>query len=223
LLVAGIVWSRLDPGAMEALWTRWLHSPASTSIAVVASELSLGVCCGLVVSLLIESITWAMNLVGVNAGYQFASTFDPNSEADSTVLPVLGQLFGGLLFFATGLYRQMVSVLLTPNAPQPFGWLSSGDFIHALSQAGSQLFVLSLRLALPVVGLLILMDLGMALMNRIHAHLNLISITFPAKMVLTLAVVVNLAGGWALLVQREAFTWSRQLLESPVTQTNRQK
>jgi flagellar biosynthetic protein FliR len=221
VLLAAILWPQMNGSSMEPLWNRWLRSPLSTSVAVVATELMLGVCSGLVVSLMIESIAWAMSLVGVNAGYQFASTFDPNSEADSAVLPVLGQLLGGLLFFASGLYRHMILVLAAPGAGLEPGWLASGEFTRVLSHAGSQLFVLSLRLALPMVGLLVLIDLGVAVMNRIHAHLNLISITFPAKMLLTLALVISLAGGWATLVQREAATWSRQLVERSLAQGKR--
>jgi flagellar biosynthetic protein FliR len=75
----------------------------------------------------------------------------------------------------------------------------------------TQLTILAMKLALPIVGLLILLDLAMALMNRIHSHLNLISITFPAKMLLTLAVAAHLLGGWSVLVQKEGASWAKQV------------
>ena len=45
---------------------------------------------------------------GAQAGYAYASTIDPNTEADSGVLLVFAQLMAGMLFFALGLDREVL-------------------------------------------------------------------------------------------------------------------
>jgi flagellar biosynthetic protein FliR len=50
-----------------------------------------------------------------------------------------------------------------------------------------------LRLALPVIALLILIDLALALLGRMQQHLQLLSMAFPAKMACALAILAALA------------------------------
>ena len=47
-------------------------------------------------------------MLGLQAGYAYASTIDPNTEADSGILLVFAQLMAGLLFFALGLDREVL-------------------------------------------------------------------------------------------------------------------
>ena len=49
-------------------------------------------------------------VMSMQAGYAFASTFDPNTQADSGVVVVLMQIVSGLLFFTTGLDREVVRI-----------------------------------------------------------------------------------------------------------------
>jgi flagellar biosynthetic protein FliR len=48
---------------------------------------------------------------------------------------------------------------------------------------------LGVRLALPVVALLLLVDIALALMGRINAQLQLLSLAFPAKMLAALLLL----------------------------------
>jgi flagellar biosynthetic protein FliR len=45
------------------------------------------------------------------------------------------------------------------------------------------------RLALPVVALLVMVDVALALLGRINAQLQLLSLAFPAKMLTTLILL----------------------------------
>jgi len=52
-----------------------------------------------------------------------------------------------------------------------------------------------LRLAFPVVALLVMVDVALALVGRVNAQLQLLSLAFPVKMALTLVVF-----GWVTLL-----------------------
>jgi flagellar biosynthetic protein FliR len=54
---------------------------------------------------------------------------------------------------------------------------------------GSDMFSTGLRLALPVTALLILVDVALALVGRINAHLQLLTLAFPVKMLLALLML----------------------------------
>ena len=63
----------------------------------------------------------AAQVMSLQAGYAFASTFDPNTQADSPVLVVFIQIAAGLLFFATGLDREVLHVFARSMETYPAG------------------------------------------------------------------------------------------------------
>ncbi len=50
---------------------------------------------------------------------------------------------------------------------------------------------MGVRLALPVVALLVMVDIALALLGRLNAQLQLLSLAFPAKMLVALLML-----GW---------------------------
>lgn len=48
------------------------------------------------------------------------------------------------------------------------------------------LFTVGARLALPVVALLVMVDVALALLGRLNQQLQLLSLAFPAKMLIAL-------------------------------------
>ncbi len=53
-------------------------------------------------------------------------------------------------------------------------------------------FTTALRIALPVLGLLLLVDIAFALFGKLHGHLQMSFLAFPAKMLATLAILALL-------------------------------
>src|SRR5205814_2218025 len=72
------------------------------------SEAAFGLTVGLAVAFLAEALMFAAQLVSTQAGFSYASTVDPTTQADSSVMAVFGQLGAGLLFFALGLDRHIL-------------------------------------------------------------------------------------------------------------------
>jgi flagellar biosynthetic protein FliR len=177
----------LDGGLIE-LWTL---------LERMAVEAGFGVAIGLVVALLSEAFTLAMQLLGIHAGYGYASTIDPNTEADSGVLVVLAQLSAWLLFLAFGMERHVIRALARSLETHPAGVSAimgaiSPEARGAVLSLGSSVIAAALRLALPVIGLLLLVDIAFALFGRLHAQLQMHSLAFPAKMLATLGMLAAL-------------------------------
>jgi flagellar biosynthetic protein FliR len=60
---------------------------------------------------------------------------------------------------------------------------------EALIRLGAGIFTVGFRLALPAVALLMLVDIALALVGRVHAQLQLLTISFPVKMLAAVAVL----------------------------------
>ncbi len=99
-----------------ALFPYWPHLPADLSAGLLTvwmiSEAALGMGIGLSVAFVTEGFNVAAQIMGLQAGYAYASTVDPNTQADSTVLVLLVQLAAGMLFFAMGLDREVIRIFV---------------------------------------------------------------------------------------------------------------
>src|SRR4051812_33617892 len=100
-------------GVTMALASRWPAGgtgvvSAGTLAAWVAAEAALGITIGVAMAIALEAFALAAQILGLQAGYAYASTIDPNSEADSGVLLVFAQIIAGMLFFAMGLDREVL-------------------------------------------------------------------------------------------------------------------
>jgi len=156
----------------------------------ILAEAAIGIAIGISVAIVLESLTLAAQVLGLQAGYAYASTIDPNTEADSGILLVFAQLIGGMLFFTMGLDHDVFRLFAeslgkVPAGSFPFGPASA----EAMIRLGTNLFSVGVRLALPVVALLILVDVALALLGRLNSQLQLLTLAFPAKMLTALMVL----------------------------------
>jgi len=204
-----------------ALAARWpAVDAASVSplrlAAWAVAEAAVGVAIGVTVAVIVEAFVLAAQVLGLQAGYAYASTIDPNTEADSGILLVVAQLSASLLFLATGLDREVLRLFAWSLEKIPPGAYVFGPAAaHTLIHLGASLFSVGLRLAFPVVALLVMVDVALALLGRVNAQLQLLSLAFPVKMALALVV---LAWGAALFPRLllelggQAATAARQIL-----------
>jgi len=194
-------------GFTLALAARWpviraaAVSPAQL-VGWVAAEAASGIAIGVALSLALEAFTLAAQVCGLQAGYAYAQTIDPNTQADSGILLVLSQLTAGMLFFAVGLDREVLRLFAGSLEKVPAGvYAVNPRSAQVLIQLGANLFSVGLRLAFPVVALLVMMDVALALLGRVNAQLQLIHLAFPAKMLITLLVLSWIAARLPRLVE----------------------
>jgi flagellar biosynthetic protein FliR len=162
----------------------------SRIVAGLAGEMALGLAIGLTVAIVLELFQVAAQIVSLQAGLAFASTVDPTSGADSTVLITLAQLTAGLLFFATGGDRILVRVLAdSMRLCPPESFTVNSGWAEPLIRFSSTIFSAGLRLAAPVVALLLLADASLAVLGRIQAQLHLVSLTMPVKLAATMLLL----------------------------------
>jgi flagellar biosynthetic protein FliR len=172
-------WPTVETEATPALLTMW-----------VMAEAALGLAVGVAVSFLAEALLLGMQALSLQAGYGYASTIDPNTNADSGILLVMAQLLAGLLFFAFGLDRQILAVFAASlERFPPASFTLTPQMPEAMIRLGATIFTTGLRLAMPVIGLLLLVDIALALLGRVNAQMQLITLAFPAKMAVTLLVL----------------------------------
>ncbi len=162
-------------------------------VAWAFCETGFGLVAGLAVAFLTEAFQLGAQALAMQAGYGYASTIDPASQADSGVLPVMMTLLTGLLFFTTGLDRELIRVLAASFQKFPAGsWMPTAASLDGVLHLGAGMFTLGLRVAMPVIALLFLIDLALAMLGRMQQQLQLLSLAFPVKMLAAVAMLVAL-------------------------------
>ena len=160
----------------------------------MAAEAGIGIGVGLAMAFLTEAFQMGAQIISLQAGYSFATTIDPDSGADSGVLLALAQLAAGFFFFATGLDRQVLMSLAKSLASHPPGHFApSPSLVKAIVGLGGTIFVTGLRLVLPILGLLLMIEISLALLARLNSQLQLMMLTFPVKMLLSLVLLAWMA------------------------------
>jgi flagellar biosynthetic protein FliR len=171
----------------------------------VLSECAVGLLIGLAIAFLHEAFQFAAQAVSMQSGFSFASIYDPSSKADTGVFLMMTQLTTGLLFFVFGVHRQLLRLLA--RSFEIFSY--NGPHLEAASakavlMMGATMFTTGLKLGLPLVVLLLLIEFSLALLSRLHAQLHLLMLSFPAKAALSLVFLAIMLARWPQLYEQMA-------------------
>ncbi len=133
-------------------------------------------------------VIWAFETLGalldIQTGLSSAETFDPASGTSIAVYAralretalVLFVALGGLLIMTGALHRSYLAWPVTQAFPR-----SAADVHASFSGVAGQVLTLGMSLALPLLVLLLLIELGMGLLNRTLPQLNVFSLSMPLK------------------------------------------
>lgn len=204
---ARVLFTVLSAVLMFPVWSKTQSAPVAPEyfLAALASEAMLGLAVGIAVAYLAEILTMAAQSLSLQAGYGYATTIDPTTQADAGYLVVVAQLLAGLMFFTTGVDRQVLAIL-----GRSFDRIPPGRVVflpslsEALTSAASAIFSTGLRLALPVIALLAMADIALALVGRLNAQLQVTTISFPVKMIAGLALLAWISTLIPTLFQQQA-------------------
>ena len=181
------------PLAMSDIGREVVSSSAVPWILLRASvaEAALGIALGVALRLTLESFGLAAQALGFQAGYSYVNMVDPTSQADASILNVIFALTADLLFLATDLHLFALEALVDGLRIHPLGAFSTTPAdAAAIIVLGGYMLEAAVRLALPVMAVLLLVDLTLGLLNQVHSRMQLITLSFTLKLVAGTAVIV---------------------------------
>ena len=184
LATATALWSKgvaqFEPAASSA--------ELSTFLRLAVAETIWGAFLGLLVKMIEEPVLLAAQQIGFQAGFSYASTVDPSSNADSTVLETLLSLLCMYLFFALGVHRMLIFGLLDAHNPFIESWTASkGILTESIARALTSSFRNGLAFALPLVGAMAAVDVLAGLLGRMLPGAQTALLTTPLKIQFGLA------------------------------------
>lgn len=156
----------------------------------VGTQVLIGLAMGFVTYLLLAAVAAAGSLIDVFGGFSLAQGFDPLGTNTNTVFGKFHQMIAVVLLFVSGGHLMVIGGLLRTFHFLPLG--TTPDWSGApevLMRAFDLFFVTAVQIALPMIAVLFLADIGLALLTKVAPQLNALSVMFPAKIGLTLLLI----------------------------------
>jgi flagellar biosynthetic protein FliR len=153
----------------------WLHATG-----LILSELLIGLCVGLMLTLVFSGIEMAGRLFGIQMGFAVANVVDPTSSEQIGVLSQLIRFVFLFVFFAIDGHLMLIqSVILSFKLiPMGQGALNVLAISDDVIQLGSRLFMIALKIAMPISCTVLLINTGLAALARTNPQMNIFMIGF---------------------------------------------
>ena len=171
--------------------------PLANMPLYVAKEAAIGLVLGLLSSVGFWALYAAGAIIEYQAGLAFATTIDPLTGQEESLLgSLLVRLFIAL-FLVTGGLLSLISMLFDSYVIWPLSSLapavSNPLLVELLLHALSSLLVAALKVAAPFVILMLMIEIAFGLLSRFAPMLNVFFLVLPLK-VLALAAMLLLYG-----------------------------
>jgi flagellar biosynthetic protein FliR len=170
-----------------------LADAASLALAA-AGELLVGLVIGFVATLALAAVESAGELIGTAMGFGFTTLFDPVQAAQKTAIDRLLSLVAVLLFLALNGHHLLIQAVASSFQRIPPGTvtLRPGGLAGGISVLGGKLFRSGLELAAPLLALLLVLNIGLALLNRVAPQTHVFAVGLPLTVGLGLVGLVEM-------------------------------
>ncbi len=147
------------------------------------NEIMIGLCMGFLIQMVFEAVIFAGQTIATGMGLGFAMLVDPQRGVSTPVLSQFFLLISLLLFMALGGHLRLIEVFAGSFAAWPVGAGTVNNDTYAIMIGWiSDLFQGSVRIALPAVVALLVVQIGVGVISRAAPTLNLFAVGFPIAM-----------------------------------------
>ncbi len=168
---------------------------AAESWVVLALKESL---LGLVLGLLSSIGFWAVHAAGTiiehQAGLSMATTIDPTSGQEDTLIGTLFMQIFIVLFLASGGLLAMIGMLFDSYKIWPLASLAplvgNLELTGVIMRGVAELIAIAVKIAAPFVILMLLLEGALGLLSRFAPQLNVFFLALPLKMLVMTAMLL---------------------------------
>lgn len=164
----------------------------------IASEALLGFVLALGVRMLLAAVELAGQFMGFQMGFNIASAMDPETGGQSTVMSQFLYLFVILIFFSVNGHHMFIRALAASfYKVAPTGFHLKGPMVGGLIKVSSDMFLIAVKIAAPILIALFLSNLCLGIVARTVPQVNVLMIGFPLNiclgMILFALLILNIS------------------------------
>lgn len=190
-------------------------TPASSLpelVVRVLQELLVGLSIGFLFRILFFGVQAAGSVVGYQIGLSIANIVDPSSNSEQSILSQFWLLLATLIFLTIDGHHLIISGLVNSfSLIPPGGPLVAGTTTDLLIRASAFVLLLAVKLSVPVVVTLFLIDIGLASVSRMMPTMNVFVVGFGVKMGAGLAIMAVSLPVFAIVLRQALGTINTEL------------
>lgn len=153
-------------------------------------EVLVGAAIGLSARLCLAAAEAAGEIVGGSIGLGFAQLADPTTGQEAAATSRVLEQLAVLVFFASSGHQAVIAALAQSLEVAPPGAAWTGALSAHTLDLGADLVAAGLRIASPVMGTMLIVQLGVAITSRAAPRLQVFSISFAVAAAVGLATLV---------------------------------
>lgn len=156
----------------------------------VLREVLFGLLLGLAMNMVFVAAHMASRLAGLQIGFSIGGVIDPMTGNDAASLDQFYAVLAALVFFAISGHQIVVATLAeTVRAVPPGGFDPLTLSGEGVASFGAGLLVTAVRVAIPVVAALLLVDVGLGVAARTVPQMQVLLVGLPVKVGVGLLVL----------------------------------
>ncbi len=160
-------------------------------IIAILGEFMLGLVVGVALQITYNIITFAGGQISFMMGFSMASAIDPQSGISMPIISQFLSLLALMLLLALNLHHWMLLLIDHSLKTVPLGgFMMSNDFFNYIVHATSNMFLVGLVIAFPIIALSWLADVIFGMLMKTMPQFNLLVIGFPIKIMVAFAVLI---------------------------------
>lgn len=186
VIVAGAISFALEPMVVSGVTI-----PTGVEVVpLILKELLVGLAFALALGVVSAGIQAAASIMDTMVGFSFAQLVDPLTQAQTAVIGQLYSMFTVIVFLLIGGDHLMIEGLAASYRLIPLGVVPSATQLGAIAaQDLTQMFLISIEVAAPVIVALALVDITLALVARSVPQMNVFIVGIPAKIMVGLGAI----------------------------------
>ena len=151
-------------------------------LSALVGEFMIGFVIGLALRLVFSAIAVAGEIIGMSMGFGLANILDPVSNVQT---PLISQFYGvlaSLVFLAIdGHHAVLAAIVSSFDMVPPFTFQQSPALGEMVMELTMMMFALALKIAAPIVVVILMTNTAVAILGRMVPQLNVILFAFPVS------------------------------------------
>lgn len=159
-------------------------------ITYMISEISTGLILGIITNISFEIVIMAGSLLDLHIGLSMVNIVDPNSKVNTTISGNLLHYVALMIFFIVNGHHIILKSLIESYTLLSMGTsILNQETMMVLISIIIQYFIIGLKIAIPVVLVMLMTDIAMGLVSRAVPQINVMILGMPVKMFVGLIAI----------------------------------
>jgi flagellar biosynthetic protein FliR len=160
---------------------------------MILREVAIGLYIGFLVSIVFAAFQLAGQYFAVQIGFGINEVLDPLSQISVPLIGQMQNLIALLVLLAMNGHHFMIEAIYHSYELVPLfdiGRMSSGKLVQYMMYSFSGMFVIALKIALPVVGTIFLISVSLGVLAKAAPQMNIMMMGFPFKIMVAFGVLL---------------------------------